>query len=70
VNTVSPGYLRTQMVLKVPDDILNSKILPEIPVGRLGEPDEVAGLVAYLASVQAAFVTGANLAINGGQHMY
>jgi acetoacetyl-CoA reductase len=70
VNTVSPGYLRTQMVLKVPDDILKSKILPEIPVGRLGEPDEVAGLVAYLASAQAAFVTGANVAINGGQHMY
>lgn len=69
VNTVSPGYLRTQMVLKVPDDILKSKILPEIPVGRLGEPDEVAGLVAYLASTQAAFVTGANVAINGGQHM-
>jgi acetoacetyl-CoA reductase len=70
VNTVSPGYLRTQMVLKVPEDILKSKILPEIPLGRLGEPDEVAGLVAYLASVQAAFVTGANVAINGGQHMY
>jgi acetoacetyl-CoA reductase len=70
VNTVSPGYLRTQMVLEVPEDILKSKILPEIPVGRLGEPDEVAGLVAYLASVQAAFVTGANVAINGGQHMY
>lgn len=70
VNTVSPGYLRTQMVMKVPEDILKSKILPEIPVGRLGEPDEVAGLVAYLASTQAAFVTGANVAINGGQHMY
>lgn len=70
VNTVSPGYLRTQMVLKVPDGILQSKILPEIPMGRLGEPDEVAGLVAYLASPQAAFVTGANIAINGGQHMF
>jgi acetoacetyl-CoA reductase len=70
VNTVSPGYLSTQMVLKVPEDILKSKILPEIPIGRLGTPDEVAGLVAYLASEQAAFVTGANVAINGGQHMY
>jgi acetoacetyl-CoA reductase len=70
VNTVSPGFLRTQMVLKVPDDILKTKILPEIPVGRLGEPDEVAGLVAYLASTQAAFVTGANVSINGGQHMF
>jgi acetoacetyl-CoA reductase len=70
VNTVSPGYLRTQMVMKVPDDILQTKILPEIPVGRLGEPSEVADLVTYLASDQAAFVTGANIAINGGQHMY
>jgi acetoacetyl-CoA reductase len=70
VNTVSPGYLRTQMVMKVPEDILQTKILPEIPVGRLGEPNEVADLVTYLASEQAAFVTGANIAINGGQHMY
>jgi acetoacetyl-CoA reductase len=70
VNTVSPGYLRTQMVLKVPDEILKNKIIPEIPLGRLGEPAEVASLVAYLASDQAAFVTGANMAINGGQHMY
>ncbi|MBC7455956.1 MAG: SDR family oxidoreductase, partial [Massilia sp.] len=49
--------------------ILTGKILPQIPVGRLGEPAEVAGLVAYLASEQAGFVTGANIAINGGQHM-
>ena len=70
VNTVSPGYLRTKMVNKVPQDILNAKILPEIPVGRLGEPGEVAGLVAYLASDEAGFITGANIAINGGQHMY
>ena len=69
VNTVSPGYLRTKMVAQVPDDILQSKILPQIPVGRLGEPDEVAALVAYLASEGAGFVTGANIAINGGQHM-
>jgi acetoacetyl-CoA reductase len=69
VNTVSPGYLRTKMVMQVPEDILNNKILPQIPVGRLGEPDEVAALVAYLASDEAAFLTGANIAINGGQHM-
>ncbi len=69
VNTVSPGYLRTKMVMQVPDAILQSKILPQIPVGRLGEPDEVAALVAYLASPEAAFLTGANIAINGGQHM-
>ncbi|WP_421955302.1 acetoacetyl-CoA reductase [Polaromonas sp.] len=70
VNTVSPGYLRTRMVEKVPPNVLQERILPEIPVGRLGEPAEVAELVAYLASERAAFVTGANLAINGGQHMY
>ena len=69
VNTVSPGYLRTKMVMRVPDDILQNKILPQIPVGRLGEPAEVAALVAYLVSEEAAFVTGANIAINGGQHM-
>ncbi|MDB5840365.1 MAG: phbB [Herminiimonas sp.] len=69
VNTISPGYLRTRMVMKVPPDILNNKIIPEIPVGRLGEPAEVAGLVDYLASNAAAFITGANIAINGGQHM-
>ncbi|WP_353148858.1 acetoacetyl-CoA reductase [Pollutimonas bauzanensis] len=69
VNTVSPGYLRTAMVTKVPEDIMKTKILPEIPIGRLGEPDEVAALVAFLASNEAAFITGANIAINGGQHM-
>ena len=69
VNTVSPGYLRTAMMTAVPPDIMESKILPQIPMGRLGEPGEVAALVAYLASDVAAFVTGANLAINGGQHM-
>jgi acetoacetyl-CoA reductase len=69
VNTVSPGYLRTAMVEKVPADILKSRILPQIPSGRLGEPDEVARLVAYLASDGAGFVNGANIAINGGQHM-
>jgi acetoacetyl-CoA reductase len=70
VNTVSPGYLRTKMVEQVPDQIMKGKILPQIPLGRLGEPAEVAGLVAYLTSPVAAFVTGANIAINGGQHMH
>jgi acetoacetyl-CoA reductase len=70
VNTVSPGYLRTKMVESVPDEVMRNKILPQIPMGRLGEPAEVAGLVAYLASDEAGFMTGANLAINGGQHMY
>jgi acetoacetyl-CoA reductase len=70
VNTISPGYIGTKMVLAIPQDVLESKILPQIPVGRLGRPEEVAGLVAYLASDEAAYVTGANFAINGGQHMY
>jgi acetoacetyl-CoA reductase len=69
VNTISPGYIGTKMVLAIPKDVLDSKIVPQIPVGRLGKPDEVAGLVAYLCSEEAAFVTGANIAINGGQHM-
>jgi acetoacetyl-CoA reductase len=70
VNTISPGYLRTQMVMKVPAEVLETKILPTIPAGRLGEPDEIAALVAYLASREAGFVNGANFSINGGQHMY
>ncbi len=70
VNTVSPGYLRTRMVEKVSPQVLQERILPEIPTGRLGEPDEVAQLVAYLASDRAGFITGANYSINGGQHMY
>ena len=58
------------MVLAIPKDILDSKIVPQIPIGRLGKPDEVAGLIIYLCSEEAAFVTGANISINGGQHMY
>lgn len=70
VNTISPGYIGTKMVTAIPQEILDSKILPQIPVNRLGKPEEIAGLVAYLASDEAAFVTGANISINGGQHMY
>jgi acetoacetyl-CoA reductase len=69
VNTISPGYIGTKMVTAIPKEILDGKILPQIPVGRLGSPDEIAGLVVYLCSDEAAFVTGANIAINGGQHM-
>jgi acetoacetyl-CoA reductase len=70
VNTISPGYIGTKMVMAIPKEVLDSKIIPQIPMGRLGKPEEVAGLVAYLASEEAAFLTGANIAINGGQHMY
>ncbi len=70
VNTISPGYIGTKMVTAIPKEILDTKILPQIPVNRLGKPDEVAGLIIYLCSEEAAFVTGANISINGGQHMY
>jgi acetoacetyl-CoA reductase len=70
VNTISPGYIGTKMVLAIPKDVLETKIIPQIPIGRLGKPEEVAGLCAYLASDEAAFLTGANIAINGGQHMF
>jgi acetoacetyl-CoA reductase len=69
VNTISPGYIGTKMVMAIPKDILDCKILPQIPLNRLGKPDEVAGLIVYLCSDEAAFVTGANVSINGGQHM-
>jgi acetoacetyl-CoA reductase len=70
VNTISPGYIGTKMVTAIPKEILESKILPQIPVSRLGKPEEIAGLIIYLCSEEAAFVTGANISINGGQHMY
>jgi acetoacetyl-CoA reductase len=69
INTISPGYIGTKMVTAIPKEILDTKIIPQIPVGRLGKPEEVAGLIIYLCSEEAAFVTGANIAINGGQHM-
>jgi len=70
VNTISPGYIGTKMVTAIPKEVLDSKILPQIPMSRLGKPEEIAGLVAYLSSDEAAFVTGANISINGGQHMF
>ena len=69
VNTISPGYIGTKMVMAIPQEVLDTKIIPQIPMARLGKPEEVAGLVAYLASDEAGFLTGANIAINGGQHM-
>ncbi|WP_454766269.1 acetoacetyl-CoA reductase [Cupriavidus campinensis] len=69
VNTVSPGYLDTHMVTDMPAEILERDVLPTIPVGRLGKPAEVAALIAYLCGEDGAFVTGANFAINGGQHL-
>jgi acetoacetyl-CoA reductase len=69
VNTISPGYIGTKMVTAIPKEVLETKIIPQIPLDRLGQPEEVAGLIIYLCSDEAAFVTGANIAINGGQHM-
>jgi acetoacetyl-CoA reductase len=68
VNTIAPGYIATEMVMAVPEDIRN-KIIAGIPVGRLGTPEDISGLVCYLASEASSFMTGAELAINGGQHM-
>jgi acetoacetyl-CoA reductase len=70
VNTVSPGYLATRMVEAVPEEVLKEKILPQIPLGRLGRPEEIGALVAFICSDAAAFMTGSNVAMNGGQHMY
>ncbi len=69
VNTVSPGYIGTPMVMAIPEHI-RDKIIAQIPVGRLGTAEEIAAAVAYLASDDAGFVTGSELSINGGQHMY
>ena len=68
VNAIAPGYVRTEMLDSVPEDIL-SKIIAQIPVGRLGRPDEIAELVGFLAGEHSGFVTGATFAINGGQYM-
>ncbi len=69
VNVVAPGYIATEMVKAVPEDVLKAKILPLIPVGRLGEPEEIGRCVVFLASDDAGFITGATLSANGGQYM-
>ena len=69
VNAIAPGYIDTDMVAAVPAPVLE-KIVAKIPVGRLGHADEIARGVAFLASEDAAFVTGSTMSINGGQHMY
>jgi acetoacetyl-CoA reductase len=69
VNAVSPGYVGTDMVKAVPEDVL-TKIIGQIPVGRLAEPNEIGRAVKFLADDSAGFITGTNLAVNGGQHMY
>ncbi|MEM6462675.1 MAG: beta-ketoacyl-ACP reductase [Pseudomonadota bacterium] len=68
VNAICPGYIGTEMVRAVPEKVLNERILPLIPVGRLGEPEEIARCVVFLASDDAGFITGSTLSANGGQY--
>src|SRR6476469_4155350 len=69
VNAICPGYIATEMVMAVPKDVLEKNILPLIPAGRLGEPEEIARCVVFLASDDAGFITGSTLSANGGQVM-
>jgi acetoacetyl-CoA reductase len=68
VNAICPGYINTEMVQAVPKDVLEKNILPQIPIGRLGEPEEVGRCVVFLASDNAGLITGATLSANGGQY--
>ena len=69
VNAIAPGYIATEMVKAVPQDVLDSQIIPKIPVGRLGEAEEIARCVVFLAADDAGFITGSTLSANGGQYM-
>ncbi|MGL4636253.1 MAG: acetoacetyl-CoA reductase [Beijerinckiaceae bacterium] len=69
VNAICPGYIATEMVMAVPEEVLKTKILPLIPVGRLGQPEEIARAVVFLASDDAGFITGSTLSANGGQYV-
>jgi acetoacetyl-CoA reductase len=69
VNAITPGYINTEMVQAVPKDVLDKNILPLIPIGRLGEPEEIARCVVFLASDDAGLITGSTLSANGGQIM-
>lgn len=69
VNAIAPGYIGTEMVRAIDPDVLAKRIVPQIPVGRLGEPEEIARCVLFLAGDEAGFITGSTLAANGGQYM-
>jgi acetoacetyl-CoA reductase len=69
VNAICPGYIATEMVKAVPQDVMEKSILPQIPIGRLGEPEEIARCVVFLASDEAGLITGSTLSANGGQLM-
>ena len=69
VNVICPGYINTEMMSTIPEKVMNEVILPQIPVGRLGEAEEIARSVVFLASDEAGFITGSTLTANGGQYM-
>jgi acetoacetyl-CoA reductase len=69
VNAICPGYINTEMVQAVPKEVLEKNILPQIPVGRLGEPEEIARCVVFLAADGAAFITGSTMTVNGAQYI-
>ncbi|MEY1557393.1 acetoacetyl-CoA reductase [Yoonia sp. R2331] len=69
VNVIAPGYINTEMMSTIPEKVMNDVILPQIPVGRLGEAEEIARAVVFLAADEAGFVTGSTLSANGGQYM-
>src|SRR6185312_6728600 len=69
VNAICPGYIHTEMLDAVPPDVMAKSILPLIPVGRLGNPRDIARAVVFLAADEAGFITGSTLSINGGQYM-
>jgi acetoacetyl-CoA reductase len=69
VNAICPGYIATEMVMAVPKEVLEKSILPQIPVRRLGQPEEIARCVVFLAADEAGFITGSTLSANGGQTM-
>jgi acetoacetyl-CoA reductase len=68
-NAIAPGYIATEMLATIPENVME-KIVAQIPIGRLGQPDEIARGVEFLTSDNASFITGSTLSINGGQHMY
>lgn len=69
VNAICPGYIGTEMVRAIDEKVLNERIIPQIPVGRLGEPDEIARIAVFLASDDAGFITGSTISANGGQFL-
>jgi acetoacetyl-CoA reductase len=68
VNVIAPGYINTEMVQAVPKEVLEKSVIPQIPVNRLGEPEEIARAVLFLAAEDAGFITGSTLTVNGGQY--